>query len=274
MAAREFHGIIHNTWDTPLFRVADDCDSGQWQDPWYPSKIPGAGKIDPQQSAEWRSESCGFMTGTSGWARWGISVLEISEGVEHFEFVQVNWSIPFNQVFSKVNITCAVFRNDPDPKDNFARPDPRPSILALIPWRQNADGTLALPTGEDDSALGLTQQAGSLAATGGDLMWARHTGRADGSFNWDGPLKKVGTGWGRLNHVFSGGDGIIYAITPVVPASLSTGIGTGFTGSPASGGDLMWARHTGRADGSFNWDGPLKKVGTGWGDLLQVFSGD
>lgn len=98
MAAREFHGRIFNNWDTPLFRVADECDSGQWQDPWYPSKIPGAGKIETQQSGEWRSESDGIMTGTSGWARWAVRVLEVSEGVEHFEYVQVNWSIPFIQV--------------------------------------------------------------------------------------------------------------------------------------------------------------------------------
>ncbi|MDQ6701891.1 MAG: tachylectin-related carbohydrate-binding protein [Pseudomonadota bacterium] len=114
---------------------------------------------------------------------------------------------------------------------------------------------------------------GMTPASGGDLMWYRHVGREDGSFRWEGP-KKVGTGWGGLTHVFSGGDGIIYAITPFVPASLSTRIGPGFRGNPASGGDLIWARHTGQANGSFNWDGPLKRVGTGWRGLLQVFSGD
>ncbi len=407
MAAREFHGIIHNTWDYPLHWSADECDSGQWQDPWYPSKKPGAGKIDPQQHGEWRSESDGFMTGTSGWARWNVRVLEPFEGAEHFEYVQVNWSIPFIQVgdvlgdpFSKVNITCAVSRNNPNPKDDFARPDPRPPILALVPWRQNADGTLALPTGEDDRQLGLIEQAGSLVATffipnlvqvqhaivpftlrrrptsqaaeplvpaapkgiiyavtpvvpatlptgigpgmggqpasGGQLTWARHIGRDDGSFEWEGPKtvgtgwsgfehvfsggdgiiygidpivearvhltggttpasggdlwwyrhvgvadgsfkwegpKKVGTGWGGFEHVFSGGDGIIYLITPSVPAHLPTGIGPGMGGQPASGGDLMWARHIGREDGSFKWDGPLKKVGTGWGQMQQIFSG-
>jgi hypothetical protein len=417
------------------------------------------------------------MTGTSGWARWGVKVLKPCEGAEHYEYVQVNWSIPFIQVGdpfpSGVNITCTVFRNNPDPpKDVYTPPDPRPAILALVPWRTTEDGTLALPTGEDERELGLIEQAGSLVATvfipnlsqvqhaivpftlrerptsqcqvaeplipaapkgivyavtpmvpatlptgigpglgghpasggdltwahhigredgsfkwegpkkvgagwsgfehvfsggdgiiygitpivetkvdptggetpasggdlwwyrhvgsadgsfkwegpkkvgngwgglehvfsggdgiiylitrsvpaslptgigpglggqpasGGDLMWARHIGRDDGSFKWQGPLKKVGTGWGRLNHVFSGGGGIIYAITPFVPASLPIGIGPGLGGHPASGGDLMWARHIGRDDGSFNWEGPLKKVGTGWGELLQVFSGD
>ncbi len=83
----------------------------------------------------------------------------------------------------------------------------------------------------------------------------------------------VPAGWGQLKQVFSGGDGIIYAVTPVVEASLPSGIGPGMGGHPASGGDLMWARHLGREDGSFRWEGPMKKVGTGWGDLQQIFSG-
>jgi hypothetical protein len=110
-------------------------------------------------------------------------------------------------------------------------------------------------------------------ASGGDLMWARHTGREDGSFRWDGPMKRVGIGWGEMVHVFSGGDGIIYAITPRIPATLATGIGPGMEGHPASGGDLMWARHVGREDGSFEWDEPLKKVGHGW-DVYKAFSAE
>ena len=355
MAAREFHGIIYNTWDPPLRRVDDECDSGQWQDPWYPSNIAGGtGKINPQQRGEWRSESSSyFAEGTSGWVRWVVSVLEISEGTEHDEYVQVNWSIPFWQHINKVNITSAVSRTNPDPKDVFYTPDPKPPILELVAWRRTADGTLALPVGEDDRELGLTQQAGSLVSTffipnsvivehaivpftlrrrstnksqvaeplvqtrpkgivyavtsvvpatlptlvgtsvigigfggsgghrtsGGDLTWARHIGREDGSFRWEGP-KTVGTGWGGFEHVFSGGDGIIYAITPVVPATLPTLVGTSVTGiafggrgeQPASGGDLLWYRHVGSADGSFEWEGP-KKVGTGWGGFEHVFSG-
>ena len=75
----------------------------------------------------------------------------------------------------------------------------------------------------------------------------------DGSFRWEGPLRKVGSGWGRLNQVFSGGDGIIYAITPSVPASLLTGIGPGFTGTPGSGGDL----NVGSPRRSGEWHVPL-----------------
>jgi hypothetical protein len=328
MAAREFHGIIHNTLDNPLMWNSDDCDSGQWQEPFLPSKTPGAGRIEPQQSGEWRSESDGFMTGTSGWARWSIRVSGVSEAAEHFEYVQVNWSIPFNQIFSRVDITYQVFRNNPDPHDAFAVPDPKPPLLELVP-SAHVEGGGAFPTGEDDRNLPVLAQAGTIIGTlfipnativehaivpfvlrrrqtdqtqggitqapqhtkglvyaitptvegtvqvtgtgtrasGGDLLWARHLGRNDGSFKWEGP-EKVGVGWGRFKHVFSGGDGIIYAITPVVEASVHI---TGET-TPASGGDLWWYRHVGREDGSFAWEGP-KKVGTGWGELEHVFSG-
>jgi hypothetical protein len=52
--------------------------------------------------------------------------------------------------------------------------------------------------------------------------------------------------------VFSGGDGVIYAIRDP--------------------GDLLWNRHDGRNDGSFRWASDTgKKVGYGW-NLKQVFS--
>ena len=111
----------------------------------------------------------------------------------------------------------------------------------------------------------------SVPASGGDLMWFRHVGREDGSFRWEGP-KKVGTGWGELTQVFSGGDGIIYGVTPIVQPGVRMEPDGTTHSVPASGGDLMWFRHVGREDGSFRWEGP-KKVGTGWGELTQVFSG-
>src|SRR6266487_3651016 len=90
-------------------------------------------------------------------------------------------------------------------------------------------------------------------ASGGDLRWYLHLGREDGSFRWEGP-KKVGTGWGNFKHIFSGGDGIIYAVDPIVEASVHVTGGT----TPASGGNLWWYRHVGREDGSFGWEGPKK----------------
>jgi hypothetical protein len=65
-------------------------------------------------------------------------------------------------------------------------------------------------------------------------------------------MKKVGSGW-DFKHVFSGGDGIIYAIN--------------------TNNDLMWARHEGRYDGSFRWTSDMKKVASGW-NFKHVFSGN
>ncbi|HSI61078.1 MAG TPA: tachylectin-related carbohydrate-binding protein [Ideonella sp.] len=91
--------------------------------------------------------------------------------------------------------------------------------------------------------------------SGGRLLWYRHDGHADGSFSWAaGSPKQVGTGWGSLRSVFSGGNSVIYGIDEA--------------------GDLLWYRHDGRDDGRFAWaKGSPKKVGTGWGSLQQVFSG-
>jgi len=56
-----------------------------------------------------------------------------------------------------------------------------------------------------------------------------------------------------LKQVFSGGDGVIYAIT--------------------HNGDLQWFRHDGRGDGSFRWaDTEARKIGVGW-NFKQLFSG-
>jgi Tachylectin len=53
--------------------------------------------------------------------------------------------------------------------------------------------------------------------------------------------------------VFSGGDGILYAVQ--------------------DNGDLLWYRHDGWRDGSFTWAaGSGKRVGTRWSSQ-QVFAG-
>lgn len=135
MAAREFHGVIKNEWESPLVHSKDDVDGGEWQDPWYPSRVPGAGKIDPGGEGEWRSESDGFLTGTSGWARWGVRVFDVDD--DHFEFIQVNWSVPF---YGTPNITWAVFRNKPDDPDPWVQPDARPPTLEIIATFWSEDG--------------------------------------------------------------------------------------------------------------------------------------
>ncbi len=90
--------------------------------------------------------------------------------------------------------------------------------------------------------------------TGGRLLWYRHDGRGDGSFTWaQGSGNKVGNGWNNFKQVFSGGDGVIYAIQ--------------------DNGNLLWYRHDGRGDGSFTWAaGSGNTVGNNW-NFKQVFSG-
>jgi Tachylectin len=88
----------------------------------------------------------------------------------------------------------------------------------------------------------------------GELMWNRHEGHADGSFQWAlTSNKQVGNGWHVLQ-AFSGGDGIIYAVM--------------------SNGDLIWNRHEGRDNGTPKWalvEGV--KVGIGWQSAAHVFAG-
>jgi hypothetical protein len=69
---------------------------------------------------------------------------------------------------------------------------------------------------------------------------------------WEG-AKAVGIGWGDFKQVFSGGNGVIYAI--------------------AADGTLNWYRHNGYATGAGletpgAWEG-AKNVGHGWGDFKQ-----
>ena len=108
MAAREFHGVLSNMCDADLRSHDQDCDSGEWQEPWYPYQQPGAGRIEAGGHGEWRSESAGIMTGTSGWVQWLIDVKSFNEP-DHTELVQVNWSIPFLGI---PNVTCATGRFD------------------------------------------------------------------------------------------------------------------------------------------------------------------
>lgn len=134
MAAREFHGVIKNQWDEPIFWVADDCDSGEWRD--LPSQA--ARTIQPGQEGLWSSESDGILTGTSGWSLWSIHV-NPRNGTPHNEFIQVNWSVPF---YGKPNITWAVFRSDP--REFFRDPTPPDLEILITFWsQQGEEGALA-----------------------------------------------------------------------------------------------------------------------------------
>jgi hypothetical protein len=84
-------------------------------------------------------------------------------------------------------------------------------------------------------------------------MWYRHDGWRDGSSNWTAGNggRQVGTGWNGYSRVFAGEDGVIYGMYP--------------------DGRLMWYRHDGWRDGSFNWTAGNggRQVGTGWNVFRQ-----
>lgn len=132
MAAREFHGVINNHSDNPLVWVGDGLDHGDWTAPWYPSKVPGAGRIAPGGEGKWRSESAGFLTGTAGWALWSIKVVELrgfeNRPVDHVEYVRVSWSIPWVED-DTFDVKWAVFPWDPRSPGN----DDREAVLELAP---------------------------------------------------------------------------------------------------------------------------------------------
>jgi hypothetical protein len=98
-----------------------------------------------------------------------------------------------------------------------------------------------------------------LVAATGELRWYRDLARdgsnaQDGSTGWD-PRSgaQIGTGWESFARVFSGGDGVVYAITPT--------------------GDLLWYKDTHR-DGTIGWAARSgAKIGTGWNVFQQVISG-
>ncbi len=109
----------------------------------------------------------------------------------------------------------------------------------------------------------------------------------------------VGTNWGHFVHVFSTGEGVLYAVDPqgklwwYKHRGYLTGtqdwegpkqVGTGWAGfkkvfSSSDGfiyalqpsGDLLWYQHQGYRDGSVKWRGPTN-IGASWGDYAFVFS--
>jgi hypothetical protein len=61
----------------------------------------------------------------------------------------------------------------------------------------------------------------------------------------------VGQNWGQFVHVFSTGEGVIYAVDPQ--------------------GRLWWYKHRGYLTGTQDWEGP-KQVGNGWAAFRKIFS--
>lgn len=93
----------------------------------------------------------------------------------------------------------------------------------------------------------------------GLLLWYLDRGYLDGVINWtnmpSGGKGHIGEGW-NMKHVFSAGNGIIYAVNPE--------------------NQLLWYRHLGHTDGTDAWQttpDPKGYIGEGW-DMKHVFCGD
>jgi hypothetical protein len=89
----------------------------------------------------------------------------------------------------------------------------------------------------------------------GDLYWYKHLGYASGEKIWanNGKGLKVSetvNNWQTAQHLFSGGDGVIYLVD--------------------ANGDLYWQKHLGFQDGTPRWSAQ-KKIGSGWRNLRQIF---
>lgn len=91
----------------------------------------------------------------------------------------------------------------------------------------------------------------------GQLLWSRHDGRFIGSQDWvnrDKTTLLLSSNWNKYQHVFSGGNGVIFAIT--------------------TDGKMLWFRHDGWLSGSKKWaDGSGKQIASGWQGAVKVFSG-
>ena len=143
----------------------------------------------------------------------------------------------------------------------------------------------------------------------GGLQWYRHNGAATGAGTavrdaWAEP-KNVNRNFGNFKQVFTGGAGVIYAITLdgkltwnrhaafltgqglesagawETPRVISSGWGNYrkvFSGGGGTiyaitqSGQLLWFKHTGFANGAPQIEGP-RPVANGWGNYQHVFSG-
>jgi tachylectin len=90
----------------------------------------------------------------------------------------------------------------------------------------------------------------------GDLLYHKYRGLSDtaftnsGSSSWGTTGARIGNGW-NFRQVFSGGDGVIFAINEE--------------------GELLYYRYLGMSDGSRSWGASGARIGNGWG-FPQVFA--
>ena len=146
-----------------------------------------------------------------------------------------------------------------------------PQWQAAVPLGSGFGSFTAVFTGGKNIIYAINNQ--------GDLLWYRHNSAYDLPVNrrrqtaLSGPIL-VSKGWQAYRNVFSGGDGVIYAIDQAgnllwykhkqyaEPVEMPTSAGSGMVGA---GLRLNWAK---------SWESLTPKtVGRGWGEFSHVFPG-
>lgn len=121
MPARLVQVTLHNNTGSTVRWITDGLEWGAWQSPWFPSRHA---TIPPGQSGTWRSESDGILTGTEGWAWWGV---DESDGTQ---FAKVTWDRPYIGSFG---FGIGVTRADPTVAAGSSTfTDPRPPTIEFV----------------------------------------------------------------------------------------------------------------------------------------------
>jgi hypothetical protein len=278
MSARLVQVTVLNSSDHPIHWQDDGRSHGEWQDPWWPSKLKTLGK---GEQGAFRLESAGIATGVDGWVKFRVDLPHIAGGDDRSEFFTLNFSRAYIGSFQKSISEDHQQHDGPTRfwvKDwgftDIANMSSSPfEFIVGIP-RMLVDAPVLLQNEAEAKHPAWFVEVQGIAsdviplhgAQGGngiiygtnyanDLLWFRHDGWQDGTFQWaEGSPKKVGDQWGGIRNLFSGGDGIIYGLNDA--------------------NDLLWFRHDGWQDGTFRWgEGSPKKVGNQWAGLRNLFSG-
>jgi hypothetical protein len=301
MPARLIQITIRNRSKRTLRWRDDYREHGFWQDPWYPSNLkairPGQEGTFRQESGGILTGVAGQVAFTVDY-----NPAQVADDPDPAEELTFGWSVPYIGAPTIPAYPPVVKRqfHPNTPPLTWAKTTSVGQLNGQT-FFSEAGGALALGTvwipfaffplfspqhvfweielrdsSGSSTAQGLTAQTltpEALRAAGpvviyaiqdnGDLLWYRHQGRDDGADRWaPGSGTKVGNGW-NFKQVFSGGDGVIYAIQNTT-VDVSSG--------RRIGGNLAWYRHDDWRTGGSQWTSPVA-AGRKWDKFQQVFYG-
>lgn len=83
--------LINNS-SFPVVWIDDGKKWGEWQDPWYPSKLQ---TLAPGKQGTFRMESDGLWAGVEGWAYFRVDVPYAANVGDRTEFFTLSWDRPY-----------------------------------------------------------------------------------------------------------------------------------------------------------------------------------